>query len=132
MVVATPQTESIGRRKSAVAHIFLKPGNGQFIVNGRTLDEYFPRESLRTLIAQPFEATGTADRFDVRVNVKGGGLAGQAGALRHALARAIERVDETKRVALKKAGLLTRDARRVERKKYGQRGARARFQFSKR
>ena len=129
---ADGRIESTGKRKSAVAHVWMKPGNGQIVVNGRSVEEYFPRESLRTLVQQPFEATATAGRFDVRVRVVGGGLSGQAGALRHAISRALERDDESKRPALKKAGLLTRDARRVERKKYGQRGARARFQFSKR
>ena len=124
--------EATGRRKSSVAHVWVTLGTGQFNVNGRTLEDYFPRESLRTVIHQPFEATGTTGRYDIKVSVKGGGIAGQAGALRHAVSRALEKLDPNQRPSLKKAGLLTRDARRVERKKYGQRGARARFQFSKR
>jgi len=126
------QAEATGKRKSSVAHVWLNLGTGQFNVNGRSLEDYFPRESLRTVIHQPFEATGMSGQYDVKVNVKGGGVAGQAGALRHAISRAIEKIDPGQRPSLKKAGLLTRDARRVERKKYGQRGARARFQFSKR
>jgi len=127
------QAEATGRRKSSVAHVWVSLGTGQFNVNsGRSLEDYFPRESLRTLIHQPFEATGTGGRYDVKVSIKGGGVSGQAGALRHALSRALEKLDPNQRPSLKKAGLLTRDARKVERKKYGQRGARARFQFSKR
>ncbi len=129
---APDQVQATGRRKSAVAHVWMQRGAGRLMVNGRNLEEYFPRESLRTVISQPFEVTGTAGRFDIRARITGGGLSGQAGALRHAISRAIERSDDSKRPELKKAGLLTRDARRVERKKYGQRGARARFQFSKR
>ncbi len=124
--------EATGKRKSSVAHVWVNLGTGQFNVNGRTLEDYFPRESLRTVIHQPFEATGLLGQYDIKVSVKGGGMAGQAGALRHAISRALEKIDPNQRPNLKKAGLLTRDARRVERKKYGQRGARARFQFSKR
>ncbi len=126
------QAEATGRRKSSVAHVWMSLGTGQFNVNGRTLEDYFPRESLRTLIHQPLESTSTSGRYDVKVKIKGGGISGQAGALRHAISRALEKMDPDQRPTLKKAGLLTRDARRVERKKYGQRGARARFQFSKR
>ena len=126
------QAEATGRRKSSVAHVWMTLGTGQFNVNGRTLEDYFPRESLRTLIHQPLETTGTTGRYDVKVKIKGGGNSGQAGALRHAISRALEKMDPDQRPTLKKAGMLTRDARRVERKKYGQRGARARFQFSKR
>jgi small subunit ribosomal protein S9 len=130
-----PQTGSIyatGRRKNAVARVFMKPGSGQLIVNKRPLAEYFPRESLVQRIAQPIDAVGAAGKFDIRVTVKGGGVAGQAGALVHGLARALESWDPSNRPTLKKAGFLTRDARQKERKKYGQKGARARFQFSKR
>ena len=126
------QAEATGRRKSSVAHVWMSLGTGQFNVNGRTLEDYFPRESLRTLIHGPFECTAATGRYDVKVKIKGGGVSGQAGALRHAISRALEKMDPDQRPKLKKAGFLTRDARRVERKKYGQRGARARFQFSKR
>jgi small subunit ribosomal protein S9 len=121
-----------GRRKSSIARVRLALGTGQFFVNGRSLEEYFPRETLRTLINQPFEAVNAAGRYDVHANLVGGGIAGQAGALRHGIARALQALDVTLRPPLKRAGLLTRDSREVERKKYGQRGARARFQFSKR
>ncbi len=132
MSEVSTQAEATGRRKSSVARVWMTLGTGQFNVNGRTLEDYFPRESLRTLIHQPFEATGTSGRYDIKVKIKGGGNSGQAGALRHAISRALETMDPDQRPTLKKAGMLTRDARRVERKKYGQRGARARFQFSKR
>ena len=121
-----------GRRKTSVARVRLSLGTGQYHINGRSLEEYFPRETLRTLINQPFEATGAGGRYDVHANLVGGGVAGQAGALRHGIARALQTLDPSQRPPLKRAGLLTRDSREVERKKYGQRGARARFQFSKR
>ena len=121
-----------GRRKTSVARVRMALGTGQFQVNGRSLEDYFPRESLRTMIVQPFEVSGLMGQYDVKASIDGGGVAGQAGALRHGIARAIEEVDAAKRPELKKAGLLTRDARKKERKKYGQKGARARFQFSKR
>ncbi len=125
--------EATGRRKSSVAHVWVTLGTGQFNINGgRSLEDYFPRESLRTLIHQPLETTAAVGRYDVKVSLKGGGSSGQAGALRHAISRALEKMDPDQRPTLKKAGFLTRDARKVERKKYGQRGARARFQFSKR
>lgn len=124
--------EATGRRKSSVAHVWVTLGTGQFNVNGRSLEDYFPRESLRTLINAPLESVGAVGRYDVKVSLKGGGSSGQAGALRHAVSRALEKMDPDQRPTLKKAGFLTRDARKVERKKYGQRGARARFQFSKR
>jgi len=129
--VAT-SAEATGRRKTAVARVRMKLGTGQIVVNGRTMEQFFPRESLQTAIRQPLEAAGVMGRYDIHVNVKGGGISGQAGALRHGLARAIESLDPGQRIALKRAGFLTRDARMKERKKYGQRGARARFQFSKR
>ena len=132
MTDATTNAEATGRRKSSVAHVWVKLGTGQWNINGRSLEEYFPRESLRKMIHQPFETAGVVGQYDVKASIKGGGVSGQAGALRHSLARAIEKVDPNQRTALKKAGFLTRDARKVERKKYGQRGARARFQFSKR
>ena len=121
-----------GKRKTAIARVTLKPGTGNVLVNGKTMDDYFPRETLRMVIREPFEAANAASRYDVVAQVRGGGVAGQADAVRHGIARALERFDETLRQPLKRKGLLTRDARKKERKKYGQRGARARFQFSKR
>jgi small subunit ribosomal protein S9 len=121
-----------GRRKTSIARVRLALGTGQYRINGRTLEEYFPRETLRTLINQPFEAINAMGRYDVHASLVGGGVAGQAGALRHGIARALQALDPAQRPPLKRAGLLTRDSREVERKKYGQRGARARFQFSKR
>jgi small subunit ribosomal protein S9 len=121
-----------GRRKTSIARVRLSLGTGQFHINGRSLEDYFPRETLRTLINQPFEAVNAAGRYDVHANLVGGGVAGQAGALRHGIARALQTLDPSQRPPLKRAGLLTRDSREVERTKYGQRGARARFQFSKR
>jgi small subunit ribosomal protein S9 len=121
-----------GRRKTSIARVRLSLGTGQYFINGRSLEEYFPRETLRTLINQPFDAVGAMGRYDVHANLVGGGVAGQAGALRHGIARALQTLDPSQRPPLKRAGLLTRGSREVERKKYGQRGARARFQFSKR
>jgi small subunit ribosomal protein S9 len=121
-----------GRRKSSIARVRLRLGSGSLLVNGKPMEEYFPRETLQIMVKQPFDASNGAGRFDVLAQVCGGGVAGQAGALRHGIARALEKFDATLRPPLKRAGLLTRDAREKERKKYGQRGARARFQFSKR
>jgi small subunit ribosomal protein S9 len=121
-----------GRRKTSVARVFLRTGQGHITVNRRPFDEYFPRESLRLLVAQPLELTGTAAQFDIKVNVAGGGLSGQAGAVRHGIARALLEFNDQLRPQLKRAGFLTRDPRMKERKKYGQPGARKRFQFSKR
>ncbi len=121
-----------GKRKTAVARVRLRPGTGQVVVNGRSLDDYFPREVLRIRIHSAFEASATESRYDVSVNVDGGGLAGQADAVRHGISRALEKLDASLRAPLKRKGFLTRDARKKERKKYGQRGARARFQFSTR
>ena len=126
------KARTTGRRKTSIARVRLQLGSGQFTINGRTLEDYFPRETLRTLINQPFDAIGAIGRYDVIANMVGGGVAGQAGALRHGIARALLALDPAQRPPLKRAGLLTRDSREVERKKYGQRGARARFQFSKR
>jgi small subunit ribosomal protein S9 len=123
---------AVGRRKTSVARIYLKPGSGKWEVNGRTLGDYFPRSSLVSLIQQPFTATDTLGVFDVKANVDGGGMTGQAGAMRLGIARALLTVDETHRKKLRAAGLLTRDPRAVERKKPGRPGARKRFQFSKR
>jgi small subunit ribosomal protein S9 len=110
----------------------MKPGTGKVVINGRTIEEYLAREVLVMIAKQPFDATGSAGRYDVRALCEGGGLAGQAGALRLGIARALVKMDANARVPLRRAGLLTRDAREVERKKYGQPGARKRFQFSKR
>jgi len=123
---------AVGRRKTSVARVYLTPGTGKWDINGRTLGDYFPRLSLVQHIQQSFTATDTLGAFDVKARVRGGGQSGQAGALRLAIARALLRADETRRLKLRAAGLLTRDARKVERKKPGQPGARKRFQFSKR
>jgi len=125
-------TYATGRRKHAVARVWLQPGNGKVEINERTLEEYFGRETSRMVFRQPLELTETTGRFDIFVNVSGGGLSGQADAIRHGISRALIKIDTALRPPLKKAGYLTRDARAKERKKYGQRGARARFQFSKR
>jgi small subunit ribosomal protein S9 len=121
-----------GRRKTSVARVWLRPGSGRVVINRRTFEDYFPRETLRMIIAQPLQVTNTAGQFDVLATVIGGGPTGQAGAVRHGIARALVRFDENLRQALKKAGLLTRDPRMRERKKYGQPGARQKFQYSKR
>ena len=121
-----------GRRKTAAARVYLRPGAGDMSINGRTLDNYFPNEVLKMVIKQPLLLTETAERFDIRVRVAGGGSAGQAGAIRHGISRALLEYNAELRDRLKSAGLLTRDPRKKERKKYGQKGARARFQFSKR
>lgn len=123
---------TIGRRKEAVCRVFIRPGSGKWDVNGRTLGDYFPRPSLVTAIQQPFTVTDTLGRFDVQANLEGGGSTGQAGALRLAVARALVKLDEAHRRKLRELGLLTRDARAVERKKPGRPKARKRFQFSKR
>ena len=124
--------QATGKRKSAIARVRLTLGSGQITVNGKSMDEYFPREALQILVRGPFEKTESLGRYDIDANLCGGGVAGQAGALRHGIARAIEKLDETQRGTLKRAGYLTRDPRKKERRKYGQKGARARFQFSKR
>jgi small subunit ribosomal protein S9 len=121
-----------GRRKSSTARVHLRPGSGKIQVNDRTFDEYFPNEVLKMIIKQPLSLTETFEHFDINIHVDGGGPAGQAGAIRHGIARALLNYNGELRKKLKKAGLLTRDPRMKERKKYGQRGARARFQFSKR
>jgi small subunit ribosomal protein S9 len=126
------QIHAVGRRKEAVCRVYVKPGSGKWDVNGRTLGDYFPRPTLVTAIQQPFTATDMLGRFDVKAHVEGGGLTGQAGALRLAVARALVEMDEAHRRKLRDLGLLTRDARAVERKKPGRPGARKRFQFSKR
>ncbi len=127
------QTHALGRRKAAVARVYLAPGAGNVTVNGRPLENYFALESLRYIVNQPFEVTATLGQFDVKVTIIGSGVKGQAEAIRLGIARALSEVDrEAYRPALKAAGFLTRDAREVERKKPGQPGARRRFQFSKR
>jgi len=121
-----------GRRRSAVARVFLRPGKGQITIGKRPFEEYFPTEATRTLVRQPLLATETADKFDVLILTNGGGLKGQAGAARLGIARALAESNSELRPKLKELGLLTRDPRIHERKKYGQKGARKRFQFSKR
>jgi small subunit ribosomal protein S9 len=121
-----------GRRKTAVARVRLAVGSGKIIINGRAFETYFPTDSLRTVATQALAATESTAKYDVRINVEGGGPAGQAGAIRHGIARALLEVDAALRPALKSAGYLTRDPRMRERKKYGQPGARKRFQYSKR
>jgi small subunit ribosomal protein S9 len=121
-----------GRRKTATARVFLRPGTGAVQVNGRQLDGYFPSDILRMVVRQPLVLTETTEKFDVVATVEGGGIAGQAGAVRHGISRALLVFDIELRDRLKSAGLLTRDPRKKERKKYGQPGARKRFQFSKR
>lgn len=121
-----------GRRKTAVARVRLAAGSGKIVVNGRPFETYFPTDSLRMVVTQPLTITDNVTKFDVRVNVEGSGPNGQAGAVRHGIARALLTVDAAMRPTLKAAGLLTRDPRMKERKKYGQPGARKRFQFSKR
>ncbi len=131
--MAVEQYWGTGRRKTAVARVRLIPGgSGRIIINKRPIDEYFGRDGLVMEARQPLELTGTESQFDVYVNAKGGGISGQAGAILHGIARALVVSDPSLRPALKKAGFLTRDSRMRERKKYGQKGARARFQFSKR
>lgn len=122
----------VGRRKTSIARVWLRPGTGQMVVNDRPLDQYFNRPLWKVLISQPLKAAGVEGKFDLLVNVEGGGLTGQAGAIRLGVARALLQVDPGLRSLLRKGGFLTRDPRAKERKKYGQRGARARFQFSKR
>jgi len=127
-----PQNLGTGRRKTAVARVRLATGTGKSLVNGRSFDSFFPLESLRMIASQPLTVTGSADKFDAQITVTGGGPTGQAGAVRHGLARALLTVDANLRPVLKAEGLLTRDPRKRERKKYGQPGARKRFQYSKR
>jgi small subunit ribosomal protein S9 len=130
--VNQPQYYGTGRRKTAAARVFLRPGGGEMKVNGRPLDDYFPNDVLKMVIKQPLNLTETAETFDIHVTVRGGGSTGQAGAIRHGISRALLEYNIQLRDRLKSAGLLTRDPRKKERKKYGQKGARARFQFSKR
>ena len=129
---AQPYFFGTGRRKKSVARVRLVPGTGNVTINGRNIDEYFGLETLKLIVNQPFGVTGTEGKFDIIANVVGGGISGQAGAIRHGVARALLQADETYRPALKKAGLLTRDPRMKERKKYGLKAARRAPQFSKR
>jgi small subunit ribosomal protein S9 len=130
--ITTPEFLGTGRRKTAVARVRLATGSGKITVNGRAFDTYFPLETLRSTVSQPLTVTGTSDKLDVKVNVTGGGPNGQAGAVRHGIARALLQFDANLRGSLKSEGFLTRDPRMKERKKYGQPGARKRYQFSKR
>tara|TARA_Y100000817_G_scaffold58060_1_gene43046 strand:- start:1075 stop:1476 length:402 start_codon:yes stop_codon:yes gene_type:complete len=129
---ATVQYYGTGRRKDSVARVYLRPGEGNIVVNKRPLDEYFGRDTLKMILRQPLEITDSLKKFDIIVNVHGGGLSGQAGAIRHGISRALLLAMEDSRGALKKEGMLTRDSRKVERKKYGQPGSRKKYQYSKR
>ena len=130
--MAEERLHSVGKRKSAVARVWIKPGTGTITVNRKPIEEYVRRETDRILIRQPLTITDNVEKFDISVTVKGGGISGQAGAIRHAISRALANLNPDLRLPLKKAALLTRDARVRERKKYGMRGARARYQYSKR
>ncbi|HLL72030.1 MAG TPA: 30S ribosomal protein S9 [Pyrinomonadaceae bacterium] len=130
--MADIQYYGTGRRKTSTARVYLRPGTGEIQVNKKNFDQYFPNQALRMVIRQPLQLTETVSKFDILVNVDGGGPAGQAGAIRHGITRALMVFNSDLRPALKQAGLVTRDPRIKERKKYGQKGARKRFQFSKR
>jgi len=130
--IKTPEYLGTGRRKTAVARVRLATGTGKITVNGRAFENYFPLDTLRGVVSHPLTVTGTTDKLDVKVNVSGGGPNGQAGAVRHGISRALLKFDANLRPALKAEGFLTRDSRMRERKKYGQPGARKRYQFSKR
>jgi small subunit ribosomal protein S9 len=126
------QFTAIGRRKSSIARVRFVKGKGKFTVNNRDVESYFGRDTLKMMMRQPMELVGFADKYDIIANVDGGGLTGQAGAIRLGISRVLEKIDPEHRPILKKAGMMTRDSREVERKKYGQPGARKNFQFSKR
>ena len=130
--MAEIQYYGTGRRKTSTARVYLRPGVGDVLVNRKSFDTYFPNETLRMIIRQPLHLTETASKFDILINVSGGGPSGQAGAIRHGITRALIEFNADLRPALKQSGLITRDPRIKERKKYGQKGARKRFQFSKR
>ena len=132
MAKAAAKFHGTGRRKKSIARVYLTPGTGNIVINKRSLDEYFGLETLKVIVRQPLVATETADKFDILVNVKGGGYTGQAGAIRHGISRALLQADADYRPVLKKAGFLTRDPRMKERKKYGLKAARRAPQFSKR
>ena len=130
--MAEEQFYGTGKRKTSVARVWMRPGNGQMTINKKPVEEYLVRESDRILTVEPLKITDMADKFDIYVNVKGGGISGQAGAIRHGISRALILADPKLRDSVKKEGFLTRDSRMKERKKYGQPGARKRFQYSKR
>jgi len=132
MATATPKTYSTGRRKTAIARVWLTPGAGAFLINDRPDDDYFKRPTARMVIRQPFEEVDLLGQYDVHVSVRGGGISSQAGAVRHGITRALMKINSDLRPKLKAVGYVTRDPRKKERKKYGQRAARARLQFSKR
>jgi len=126
------ETQTIGRRKESVARVYFYPGKGKITINNRDIDKYFSRDTSKMILKQPLELTNSLNRYDIIVSVVGGGQTGQAGAIRLAIARGLQTIDKDLRALLKKEGMLTRDSREVERKKYGQPGARKKFQFSKR
>ncbi len=130
--MAEIQYNATGKRKSSIAQVFIKPGTGDITINKKPLNQYFPYETMKMIIQQPLNVVAVNGKYDINVRVKGGGISGQASAIRHGIARALVLVNSDFRGKLKKEGLLTRDPRVVERKKYGQKGARKRFQFSKR
>jgi small subunit ribosomal protein S9 len=130
--MATKEYYATGKRKLAIARTWLRPGVGQIVINGRPIDQYFSRETAKMVVLQPLELTDTVGKFDILVNVTGGGLSGQAGAIKHGISKALLVFDPLLRSVLKKAGFITRDSRVKERKKYGLKGARARYQYSKR
>lgn len=132
MMMAETKFYATGKRKTSVARVWMKPGNGNIVVNQKSIDEYFGRETSKMVIRQPLELTGNVGKFDIFVNVCGGGPSGQAGAIKHGITKALMEADADLRGALKKAGFITRDSRIKERKKYGKRSARRSFQFSKR
>lgn len=130
--MAVIEYNATGRRKTSIAQVFMKPGKGSITINDKPLTKYYPYETMKMIVQQPLNLVAVNGKYDVTVRVKGGGVSGQAGAIRHGIARALVKINSDFRTQLKKEGLLTRDPRVVERKKYGQKGARARFQFSKR
>ncbi|MBW1721219.1 MAG: 30S ribosomal protein S9 [Deltaproteobacteria bacterium] len=130
--MAEGMIHAVGKRKTSVARVWMRPGHGVITINKKPMDEYITRETDKMVIRQPLELTDNLEKFNITINVRGGGISGQAGAIRHGIARALGELDPEYRLILKKAELLTRDSRIKERKKYGQRGARARYQYSKR
>ena len=130
--MAAKTTHTVGKRKTAIARCYMKPGSGTIVINKRTMDDYYLRDTSKMVIMQPLELTDNVGKWDLKINVVGGGLSGQAGAIRHAISRALALQDPEYRATLKKAGLITRDSRKKERKLPGQPGARKKFQFSKR
>lgn len=130
--MAADLIHAVGKRKSAVARVWMKPGHGLITINKRPMDEYITRETDKMVIRQPLELTDNMDKYDITVTVRGGGISGQAGAIRHGISRALSGLNQEQRLILKKVNLITRDARAKERKKYGLKGARARYQYSKR